>query len=241
VYIAFPPSYQASASVLLTMGPFENLNTAPADNQAVAQSRAVARVATRMLGLSQDPGILLAEYRVAVAAPDVLQITVSAPSSSQAVVRANAVAAAFLRFRAGELEAEQRLAMRSPAQQLSQARQKLDAISKQIGQLPASPTSAAQQALLSKLQQEQSRAAAALTVTEQSANGTRTAAATTLAVQGSHVLDAAVPIHQSRLKRVATRPVVGLAIGLALGPAQRRRGEAEPLWPRARPGRRRRR
>lgn len=217
VYIAFPPSYQASASVLLTIGPFENLNTASADNQAIAQSRAVANLATRMLGLRQDPGILLADYRVMVAAPDVLQITVSAPSSSEAVIRANAVAAAFLRFRAGELEAEQSLAMKSAAQQVSQARQKLDAISSQIARLPARPTSAAQQAIFSELQRAQSQAATTLTLTQQGANGSRTATATTLAMQGSHVLDAAAAIHQSRLKRVGTRPAVGLAIGLALG------------------------
>lgn len=214
---AYPPAYQAATSVLLTLGPSENVNSAPLDNQAIAESRAVAGLATRMLGLRQDPGSLLAGYTVTVLSPRVLRITVSAPSSSDAVRRANAVAAAFLRLRARQLEADQNLVLRSLGGQLSQARQRARTISSQLRQLPAQPASAAQQAQLARLQQQQSQVAATVATLQQDASAARASSATTLAVKGSQVLDTATPILHSKLKRLLPRPAIGLVLGLALG------------------------
>ena len=217
VYVAYPPAHQASATVLLTLGPYENANSATLDNQAVAQSRAVAGLATSMLGLRQDAGVLLAEYTVTIVSPDVLKFTASAPSAGVAVSRADTVAAAFLQFRARQLEAEQNLALGSASQQVSKAQQKLNAISQQISQLPAQPTSPAQQAALSKLRAERNQAATTLSALQSNAGGNSVGAATSLAVKNSKVLDAANPIFQSRLKRVLPRPAIGFLLGLALG------------------------
>lgn len=217
LYVAFPPAYEASASVLLTLGPYENVNSAPMDNQVIAQSRAVAGLATRMLGLHQDAGSLLADYTVATGSPRVLLVTASAPSSAEAVRRANAVAAAFLRFRAAQLKAEQNIALRSADEQVSRVRQQVRSISEQISELQGRPASAAQQAQLTRLQHKQGQAAATLAVLQQNASASRASSATTLAVRGSEVLDAAAPIRHSRLKRLLPRPAVGLVLGLALG------------------------
>lgn len=217
VYVASPPAYQASTSVLLTLGPYENANSAPMDNQAIAQSRAVAGLAGHMLGLTQNPASVISDYTVAVDAPDLLKFTASGPSADVAVTRARTVAAAFLRFRTAQLEAEQNLALKSADEQITQVRQELNSISRQISQVSAQATSPAQQAELTKLQTERSQSAATLSTLQQSASSNRGSTATALAVKHSQVLESAAPVFQSRLKRLVPRPAIGFALGLALG------------------------
>jgi capsular polysaccharide biosynthesis protein len=216
-YAASPPAHQASTSVLLTLGPYENANSAPMDNQAIAQSRAVAELAGRKLGLGPNAASMLSQYTVAMVSPDILKITASAPSAKEAVNRASTVATAFLQFRAAQLEAEQNLQLGLANQQISQAQAKLSAISKQISQVSAQPTSPTQQAELNKLQAERSQSAATLSGLQQSASGNRAGAATSLAVKHSEVLDSAAPVFQSKLKRLFPHPGVGFMLGLALG------------------------
>ena len=93
VCVKSPPAYKASTSVLLTYGPDDSPTSAVLDNQAIAESHAVAQLAMRKLGLQQSVGSFAAAYTVAVVTNRVLLITVSAPSSSASVRRANAVAA----------------------------------------------------------------------------------------------------------------------------------------------------
>src|ERR1700750_566781 len=50
-YVKFPPTYQASASVLLTISPYEDTLTAPANNVSMAMTTPVAALALQKLGL----------------------------------------------------------------------------------------------------------------------------------------------------------------------------------------------
>jgi capsular polysaccharide biosynthesis protein len=216
VYMAFPPAYQASTSVLVTYGPYEDIFTAPEDNQAIAQSRAVAELAMHKLGLRQSVSSFLAAYTVTSVSNRVLLITTSAPSSNAAVSRANAVAAAFLRFRAGQLKAAQNLVVGSLNQQINQAKQQVSSLSNQITGLSAQTASPAQRARLIRLEAERSQSASALSRLEQTASGDPARASTALAVKGSVVLDAAAPILHSRLKSRLFYAAIGLVLGLAL-------------------------
>ena len=132
LYAASPHEYQASTTLLLAFGPGEDVNTAAANNQAMAQSRAVAGLAVHDLGLQQSAGSFLATYSAAAITNRVLLITVSAPSSTEAVVRANAVAKAFLQFRADELQTSAEVALQSLNQQIAQTKQNISSISSQI-------------------------------------------------------------------------------------------------------------
>ena len=111
--VKYPPAIKASTSVLITYGPDENPTSAVLDNQAIAQSRAVAQLAMRKLGLQQSLGSFVATVTASVVTDRVLQITVSAPTGAEAVSRANAVAAAFLQFRADQMETAQQLLLQS--------------------------------------------------------------------------------------------------------------------------------
>lgn len=217
LYAAFPPAYQASTSLLLTYGPFENAATAINDAAAIAQSREVAGLAMHKLGLRQSVTSFVGGYTVAGLSERVLEITVNASSGNAAVNRANAIAAAFLQVRAGELKTQQALMLRSLQEQINQDRQQYNSIRQQIGQLSAQPSSPAQKASLRDLQSELSQLNIGLLNLEQGASGGVTSSGTALAVSGSQVLDAAVPLPHSRLKRLVLYPAAGLILGLLLG------------------------
>ena len=51
VYVKYPHSYQATASVFLTISPYEDTLTAVANNQAMAATSPVATIALKKLGL----------------------------------------------------------------------------------------------------------------------------------------------------------------------------------------------
>jgi capsular polysaccharide biosynthesis protein len=221
LYLKSPPAYQASTSLLLTPGPYENINTAANNDQAMAQSATVAGLAVRKLGLWQSAGSFLGTYKVTPVTERVLLITASARSSSQAVLDASAVASAFLQFRAQEMQTEQKLVLASLNQQVNQAQQHLDSIDSQISQLSAQLSSSAQQSQLKSLRTQRTQANVLLSNLQQAAldNQAGVQPATAAAIKGSVVLDAAAPLVHSRLKPLVLRVAIGLILGLALGMA----------------------
>lgn len=219
-YVLSPPAYQASALLLLTPGPYENVNTVQNDDQAMAQTRTVAELALHKLGLNENASSLLGSYSAVPITERVMRITASAPSSQQAVQRANAVAEAFLQFRADDLRAAQQLVLASLNQQVSQAQQQLDSIDSRISQLNAQ-SSSAQQSQLKSLRRQRASAQATLYNLQQAATGNQTTIKpqTSAAVKGSIVLDAATPLTHSRLKPLIVGAAMGLVVGLVLGMA----------------------
>jgi capsular polysaccharide biosynthesis protein len=212
-----PAAYKASTSVLITYGPSDNPTSAVLDNQAIAQSRSVAEVAMRKLGLQESVASFAAATSVAVVTDRVLLITVSAPSGNAAVSRANAVAAAFLQFRASQMETGQQLLLKSLAHEVDQARQGVESVNSQISQLSAQPASSAQQSQLKNLRAQLDQAEGQLSVDEQTLENTRAGTANLAAVTGSVVLDPAVPLAHSHLKYLVIYAFTGLVAGLALG------------------------
>lgn len=217
LFLSAPHLYQASASVFITHGPYSNSMTAIEDDQSVAQSRAVATLAMQRLGLQENVSNFDAGYTVAAVSPRVLLITMNAPSTSQAVARANAVAAAFLQFRARQLETAQNLVLRSLNRQISQSEQNIGLIKGKISQLSSQRSSPTQRATLHSLQAQQTQAAAQLTILQQAADSAQANPAVKAAVNGSNVLDAATPLPHSRLKPLLLYAGPGLLVGLVLG------------------------
>jgi capsular polysaccharide biosynthesis protein len=216
VYRASPHPYQASASVLVTLSPYEDFLTAAANDQAIAETRSVATLAVQELGLPQQSvGSFLSTYSVASVTDQLLTVTASAPSSAEAILRAGAVANAFLKFRAAELRAQHNLNLGSLDQQISQVKQRADSIAAQISQLQSLPNSSAQ---LSQLRAEQTGEAQALNGLQQAINfdNTTTVPELTTALKGSVVLSVA-PVSSSKKKALLRYGAVGLIAGLVLG------------------------
>jgi capsular polysaccharide biosynthesis protein len=185
----------------------------------MAESRAVAGLAVQKLGLRQSAGSFLATYKVAPITERVITITASGPSGNQAILNAEAVAAAFLQFRADEMQAEQKLLLASLDQQVSQASHRVSSIGTQISQLSAQSTSSGQQSQLQNLRAERTQATAQLLNLQQAAisNQTVIQPATAAAVKGSVVMDSATLLAHSRLKPLILYAAVGLIGGLLLG------------------------
>jgi capsular polysaccharide biosynthesis protein len=218
-YKEFPAPYKATTSVLVTYGPYEGGAGASLDNQAIAQTRSVATLAIHTLGLHQDPNSFLNMYKVTVVGNRLLQVTFTAPSASEAVHGANAVASAFLQLRAGQLNHAQEQMAASLKQQISQAQQNVNSIKTQISEVSAQPSSAAQQSQLTSLQGQLTSANTALTNLQQAfnVNQATNAPATGAAIKGSQVLDTGALLPRSHLRSLVLYPGAGLIAGAAAG------------------------
>ena len=217
VFVKYPHSYQATASVFLTISPYEDTLTAVANNQAMAATSPVATIALKKLGLKESVSNFLSSYTVASSTARVLTVTGSGPSAEQAQLRAGAVANAFLTFRADELQAQQNLVVQSLNQQLSQAEKRVSSIDGQISQL-GQPASPAQQSQLDKLRADRTSAENALANLRQAAatNQTTTAPALTAALKNSQLLSV-TPIPLGKKKILVTYAAIGLIAGLVVG------------------------
>ncbi len=224
-YLATPHPYQASTTLLLPLGSNSDINSITAynevlaDNQATAQSRPVAGLVIRNLGLRQSVGSLLSSYSATSASDRVLVITDSASSSDQAVLRANAIATAFLQVRADQLLSEQELTAESLEQQIGQVEQDISSLHRQISRLAAKSASPGQQSQLSSLRAESSQATSTLTALEQTlvSEQTNTQPATAADARGAVVLDGATPLPHSQLKHLLLYALIGLIVGVVLG------------------------
>jgi capsular polysaccharide biosynthesis protein len=219
LYLSSPPSHQASTTLLLTNGPEAAPGSAMADDQAIVQSRPVAELALRKLGLQQSVDSFVGSYTATALTDRALVITVNAPSDDEAVSRASALATAFLQYRANQLEIQQKLLFSSLDQQVAQGKQQITSLNHQISQLSAQPASPAGRARLNSMRAERSSAIVALTTLEQSNNTAKAATQQTTAsqIKQSQVLDAAAPIPQhGRLKHLLLYVVIGLIGGLVL-------------------------
>ena len=121
----------------------------------------------QQLGLQQTPTSFAGTYTITAVTDQVLKITVSAPTSDEAVQRASAVAAQFLKFRAQYEETQQQQTEAQLNQQISQAQQHLDSITTQISQVSSQPSSTAQEAQLSTLKAQRTAASDALAAVRQ--------------------------------------------------------------------------
>lgn len=216
-YLKFPPTYQASTTIILKNNPNDDPTSAMETDATLADSRTVASRVVQQLNLRQSVQSLIAASTVNVITDQLLTITVSAPSSNEAVRQTAALATTFLQFRAQYLQGQQQLLAAQVDRQVDQAQQRLNSVSNQITSISAQPTSAAQQAKLRNLQ-AQSDAQTAIVQN----GGTTLATAQTLTTSltdDSMVLDGAAPVLHSRFKTAALYILGGLIAGLAVGMA----------------------
>lgn len=218
-YKAFPPSYQASTTILLGINNFEEPGSAAQDDQTLVQSRTVANYALRELGLHESPDVFLANYSALALTNRVLSITVKATSYQSAIREANALAAAFLTFQKQQLYAQERQVNATLRQQINQAQLHLNAINQDISRVKAQPASKAQRTQLGSLYDARGQQAAALASLKNSSLGNQDSMRTNTAmlVDGSRVLDKATPLPQHAKRYLLLYVGGGLIAGLLLG------------------------
>jgi capsular polysaccharide biosynthesis protein len=215
LYFKYPPAYHASATVLLVDNPNQDPAVQIQNDQATAQSQAVAAIAVRQLGMRQTVGSFQAASTVAVLTNNVLLFNVGAPSASEALQRVTALATGFLEFRAQYEQAAQQQELAVLDQQFSEAEQSLSSINAQISQIPKGTSSPSEQATLTKLETQRSTEGQI----EQYVTGTKATLKTTTSaeVHNSKLLGTATSIPRSHVKGTALYVAGGLVGGLAVG------------------------
>jgi capsular polysaccharide biosynthesis protein len=220
VYLAIPPTYQATTTLLLNVGPESQPGTAILNDQTYAQSRGVAGLAVKNLRLRQSVSSFLGSYTVTVITDRVLSITVSGSSDTDAVRRANGLAQAYLTFRTGLLRTQQQLQTAGYDQQVTQLKQYIKLLSSRISRLSAQPRSPKQQAELNALRAQRDSSNGNLTQLAQATavNKAATQETTASMISQSKVLDAASPLApHSRVKHLVLFAGVGFMFGLIVG------------------------
>lgn len=222
LYVTYPPAYQASTSLYITNNPNVDALSAMLTNVTLVESRPVAQAVIDKLGLQQSAASLQAASVATVVTNQVLQITVTAPSSNGAVTLAQTLGQEFLSFRAQLLQQQQQQVQNTLNNQVTQAQQNLSAINTQISQVSAQPDTPARQSKLNALNVTRTKAETSIATLQQTATDNQATAATITAsmIQGSQVLNPATADQHSRkklaLEYVASALIAGLALGIGI-------------------------
>ena len=212
--VAMPSPYAASTQVLLTHEPGSDPQRGAATDARMAESRTVAGDAAQVLGIPVDD--LLDTYQVEAVTDRVLQVSLTADTRDAAVARADAVAEAFLAFRAEQVSAREALVTEDLETRIETFRtQAADLASRVAGAVREDP--AGQAELISELEDQRAAALSEVAALEQGVRDRRLA---TLTMNGgTRVLDAAATVNASRARELAVDALSALLAGLGLGAA----------------------
>jgi capsular polysaccharide biosynthesis protein len=214
-----PPAKQATVELEVGMPPASAVGQQVATDQGYMQSLPVATLALQRLRLNESPTVFLAHYTATATTNTELTVTVKAGSASEAVREANALAAAFQSYQKTIVIKHNQLVNKQYDQQVAQAQQQLDSITKQISGLSAGHASSSVAATLSKLHSERERDTTALTILTQTiaTNEATSQAGIAAEITGTFVLSPGEPVVQSRVRPLALFVGGGLLGGLVLG------------------------
>jgi capsular polysaccharide biosynthesis protein len=225
IYVSSPPAYSAATTLLLTNAPGTDPGTAMLTEQSLAASLPVAAAAVRQLGLTESPGTLLADCTVTPVTDQVLQISVSAPSGTQALRGTQAIAAQFLKFRATLLTTQEKQQTASLNAAVAQAQHDLSALGSKItglgAAIPSSAAASPPSSRLGRLEAQYTDADNRLITLKQQVAGTiaQDQVSVTSQVNGSQVLNPATLGKHSKFKYVAYDIVAAVFAGLIVGMA----------------------
>jgi capsular polysaccharide biosynthesis protein len=220
LYKVMPPAYQSTTTILLKDGPNEDPEVQISSDAALAQSNQVGEDVVRQLGLQQSVASFLTSYSVTQVANEVLSITASAPTSAGAVARADAIAAAFLKVRAQYAQIQETQTEEGLNQQVTQVQNELAAANKQVAEATAAD-SGSSQATIENLRDEQTSLQNTVSQDQNDVMGTIVTdrSLTQTMIQGTQVINAALPGKRSVVKSGGIYIGGGLIGGLVLGMA----------------------
>ncbi len=211
-HLIVPISYSATATLFVADTPGANQTAASVNDLAMLSSPSVGRRAAALLGEpSLSPSKLLGKQPGIAVSDNVIDVTIAGSSPEQAAQRANAVATAYLAFRAEAYQEQTDAVVQAAERQISQLQSTIEKLTAEIaaagtgGQGPVGAGLVAQRAaatsqLLSVQQSVQTDKFDAITI-----------------AKGSRILTAATAGTTSRKKVLLLDGLMGLAVGLGLG------------------------
>jgi capsular polysaccharide biosynthesis protein len=201
--VASAPKPKAETKVLLTFPSASDPTRAIVTDTQLLETDAVARRVVNALHLREAPADFAASYSGTALSDNVLSISVSAPSSAEAVRRANALAHEYLAYRAGVYQHQSDAIVEGLKKHQEAIQNK---ITQQLGaQADSNPNAdptgeglADEWKALNDSIGAQTNSSAAV-------------------VAGSFAIDQATPVESSRIKEVGRNALSGLAAGLGIG------------------------
>jgi len=217
VAFLLPTSVSATTKLLLQHSGAADPAEAMATDVALLQTEGVAQRVVSQLHLNEPAQTLLTQYSGTAVTDQIMDITVSAPVASEATSRANALAAAFLNFRAQEYQRENRMvvsALNSQQQNLAAEVANLDNI---LTSLSADNTSVDSSGTgpVATLVAEQTQDINQETQIQQTIETDNLN--TTTEISASNVLAPPFLNHHSHLKTLVTDSGLGLIVSGTLG------------------------
>jgi hypothetical protein len=212
--VAFPAAPSASTLVYVRFPDGTDATLAMPTDLAVLTTRAVARSALQSLGSKEDPAKLLSNYKGAIVGPGVLRFTATGPDAATAQRRADAVAKAFLAYRAQLSQEQVNATVEALKAQQDRLRQQIAADDAAINS-----TSDAQRqgSTYTDLLADRQQRASSVQQIDATIQSDQVAAQS---VSGaSRVIDTAYVTPLSTKKAIAKNAVTGLLVGLVLGVA----------------------
>jgi len=209
------PGYSATASVLILQ---EGLGAQTiATDVAAIQSDAVARQVLLDLHAHSTPEQLLSRYTAVFLSDNVLQLTLMAPTAATAMSESNTVIAAYLRFRAQQLNDRIKVVQQVLGAQITELSNQVDSLSKAVDASSSGgdSSSGGSSQSLSGLEAERSQAVLQQWQLQQSMQSQVASLQTD--IESSGALGEAVLIHRSHLKPLLTDALSGLVGGLVFG------------------------
>lgn len=209
-HVVVPLKYEATSTVFL-VNPSGSGSTAMLTDVALLDAPVVAERAIALLGpqgrsvtstalLGKDPGTVISM--------NLLSITVSGDSPQEAVLRVNAVAKAFLDYRAQQFEAQNAAEDAGDAAEISSLQREMTELTAEIATLNATHSSRGLAGL------ETQRASATTELSSLKGTVQQDNINTLSVTNGSRVITPGTPVATSRKKALALDGLTGLSAGL---------------------------
>ena len=211
--VASAPTPQAETKVLLTFPTSSDRTLAMATDTQLLKTDAVARRVVNALHLRESPAAFAASYNGTGLSDDLLGISVSAPSSAEAVRRANTLAREYLAYRADVYQHQSNAIVEGLQKRQESIQSQIDELTRQLGPEAGSitstdPTIAGRLAALANFGKQLDTLNDSIVAQTNSSTGV---------VDGSFVIDKATPVEASKIKELGRNALSGLAAGLGIG------------------------
>jgi capsular polysaccharide biosynthesis protein len=211
--VALAPPPRAATTVLLVHPAASDRAPAMVTDAQLLQTHGVARRVVDSLHLAETPAAFAATYQGTVLSDDLLSISVSASSGSEAIRRANALAREYLAYRAHVYESQSKALIAGLQAREAAIQQRIRDLDQQLGTRAGlitsdDPATAALLGQRANLGQDLTAIADGITAQTSSVTGV---------IDGSSAIDTATLVRRSRVAALGRDALSGLAAGLALG------------------------
>ena len=211
--IALPPAHKADATLVLAHDPQVDPTLAMSTDVSLLTTRTVAAEAVATLGLNMTSGDFLGTVTAEPMSPDVMSISLTAPTDIEAVRRLDALTSTYLAFRTEQLALQSNVVVEGMNQQITELQAEAVELTERVNVLSASGESGARE--LSEALAERAKVSGRIETLEESVQDAtlRNESVTS----SSRVIDAAAVEAGGKKRRSVLILASGLIGGAALG------------------------